>query len=567
MKFSEEIEFAWKIGDWHLLSGLNLHELKSGTFNSSNLQAVALQKAVAHFQLNQNQEAASAIQFAQQEGADDEMLAKYLLSGLYQTFAEHHVSLHSTASAAAYLDAADNILSEQHNHIEQPKWLTEAQIIYKQKENQVSYKAKHEVSQVIELGEAWAGNSVNTVIFRHHGVFTYNTHQYSAFYIDHETLRIIKRDLKSNEIENHDIKGSYNLRDAHNSISLGIDRKGRLHISYDHHGNKLNYRRSCWPENISKWSDLLPMTGRNEERVTYPAFILPTEHTPLMLLYRDGNWKQGSAHIKYFDESLEQWFDYPNPILSGADNKPWTSNAYWNHPSVDKNGILHLSYTWRTDYFSEEELISNINIDYAKSFDGGLNWVTSKDQPYKLPITPTNSETVWPISPGSNHINQTSMALDSKGFPHIVFYANDLKGIPQYQHLWFDGVQWQQSYVTRRTRPFKLCGGGTLEIPISRPEIVIDKDDTVFIIYRAEETDQKLVASYQTAPRYECMPDQTVTVWEENIGHAEPIVDRARWQQEQILTLLVQYNEQPNGDIEHQQIFSTIRLIDIQFKK
>jgi len=565
MKFSEEIELAWKIGDWHLLSGLNLHELKSSAFDSPDLQAIALKKAVAHFQLNQNQEAVLASQFAQQEGAGDELVAKYLLSGVYQTFVEHNISLQNTESAVAYLNAANNVLSEHDNHIEQPKWLTEAQIANKKKIKQASYRIEAAVSQVIDLGEAWAGNSINTVIFRHHGLVTYKSYQYTAFYIDEKNLRIIKRNLLSNEVEEQEIRGNYNLKDAHNSISLGIDRHGFLHISYDHHGNKLNYRRSQKPEDISEWSELLPMTGYNEERVTYPTFILPTEHTPLLMLYRDGNWKQGSAYIKYFDESLEQWFDYPSSILSGSEDKPWTSNAYWNHPSINKNGVLHLSYTWRTDYFSDEQLISNINIDYAKSFDGGLNWVTSIDQPYKLPITPTNSETVWPISPGSNHINQNSMALDSKGFPHIVFYANDVKGIPQYQHLWFDGEQWQRSYVTQRTRSFNLCGGGTLEIPISRPEIVINKDDTVFIIYRAEETEQKLVANYQNAPRYECVPDQIISLWEEAIGNAEPILDRSRWQQEQVLTLLVQYNQQPNGDIHHHKIKSAIRIVDIQF--
>jgi len=567
MKFKEDIELAWKIGDWHLLSGLNLHELKSFHFESTKFQSIALKKAVAHFQLNQNEDAVMAIQFAKQAGADDELLAKYLLSGVYHTLAEHDLELQNTESAVANLSAIHSVLKAQTNNIEQPKWLTEAQISYRYRENLVTFKAEAVVSQIIELGEAWAGNSVNTVIFRHQGVFSYNGFQYTAFYIDQETLRVIKRSLKSNKFEKHDIKGSYNLKDAHNSISLGIDKVGRLHISYDHHGNTLNYRRSERAESISEWSDLLPMTGCNEERVTYPAFILPTEHTPLMLLYRDGNWKKGTAYIKYFDESLKQWFDYPKPILSGADNKPWTSNAYWNHPVLDKNGVLHLSYTWRTDYFSEEQLINNINIDYAKSFDSGLNWVTSKNHPYKLPITQSNTETVWAISPGSNHINQTSMALDSKGFPHIVFYANDSKGIPQYQHIWFNGEYWRQTYVTKRIHPFNLSGGGTLEIPISRPEIVIDKDDTVFIIYRAVETEQKLVASYQTAPDYQCQPEHTVTLWEEPVGHAEPVIDRVRWRQEQILTLLVQYNEQPNGDLEHQSIESSIRLIDIQFKK
>ena len=101
MKFSEEIELAWKIGDWHLLSGLNLHELKSSAFDSPDLQAIALKKAVAHFQLNQNQEAVLASQFAQQEGAGDELVAKYLLSGVYQTFVEHNISLQNTESAVA----------------------------------------------------------------------------------------------------------------------------------------------------------------------------------------------------------------------------------------------------------------------------------------------------------------------------------------------------------------------------------------------------------------------------------------------------------------------------------
>ena len=76
-----------------------------------------------------------------------------------------------------------------------------------------------------------------------------------------------------------------------------------------------------------------------------------------------------------------------------------------------------------------------------------------------------------------------------------------------------------------------------------------------------------MVASYQTAPDYQCQPEHTITLWEEPVGHAEPVIDRVRWQQEQILTLLVQYNEQPNGDLEHQSIESSIRLIDIQFKK
>lgn len=555
------LNLAWQIGDWQTLASTNLSELN----NHSDSSEYAMKIAVACYQLDDALKGKECIALAQELGADKTTVTKYLVSGVYYTLAQAQLILENTNNAVEKLKQAAQV--EHGRTSTQPEWLTHARIEFRKSALKLHNQASGitvNTLQTIELGQAWAGNSINTVIFRHHAVFTHQGMQYTAFYVDETTLRLIKRELSSNQIEQYDLLGEYNLKDAHNCISLGMDREGYLHLSYDHHGNRLNYRRGLQAYDISEWSGVLPMTGANEEHVTYPAFILPTPHTPLMMLYRDGNWKQGTAYIKYYDEALAQWFDLPSPILSGAEQKPWTSNAYWNHPVMDSKGVLHLSYTWRSDYFSAEQLINNINVDYAKSYDGGLSWYTSKNQPYKLPITQTNSETVWPISPGSNHINQTSMALDSKGQPHIVFYANNSSGVPQYQHVWYDGQQWLQSYVTQRNTAFTLQGGGTLEIPISRPEIVIDKNDTVYVIYRSEETEQKLVASYQTAPDYTCHPENTITLWNEAVGQAEPIIDRTRWQQERILTLLVQHNEQPNGDLKHHAMQDPIRLIDIQ---
>ena len=44
MKYMEDIELAWKIGDWNLLSGLNLQDLKSSNFEATKLQSIALKK-------------------------------------------------------------------------------------------------------------------------------------------------------------------------------------------------------------------------------------------------------------------------------------------------------------------------------------------------------------------------------------------------------------------------------------------------------------------------------------------------------------------------------------------
>lgn len=436
-------------------------------------------------------------------------------------------------------------------------------------ENSSTYaKKKVDVKQLacFDLGDAWAGNTVNTVIFRHHGILTKDGYQYTAFYIDEFTLRVVQRQLKSNDINTNDITGDFNLKDAHNSISLGIDRNGCLHMSYDHHATRLRYRRCLVPHDIKNWTDELPMTGAYEDKVTYPAFIIPRHNSPLTMLYRDGNHNKGSARIKVYDEKDQSWRDYPTAILSGADNKPWTSNAYWNHPAIGADGSLHLSFVWRTEMLSEKQLVNNVNIGYAWSPDNGLSWFTSLGKPCKLPITQVNAETVWPVSPGSNLINQCSMALDSKNRPHIAYYANDVNGIPQYQHLWFDGSKWCCTKISERDTSFNLQGGGTLQIPISRPEILIDDNDRVFIIYRGDMSRDALAFSMleMEGAKYQVTISNEI-LWPEYIEFSEPVIDRERWRKEKILSCLIQRTAQPDGDRSHEIKSSDLKIVDILF--
>ena len=423
----------------------------------------------------------------------------------------------------------------------------------------------------IDLGDAWAGTTINTVIFRHHAVLSLGEYQYTAFYADAHTLRLIKRHLIDNTLQNHDITAEYSLSDAHNTISLGIDRASFLHVSYDHHGTHLRYRRSNAPHSIHGWTGELPMTGAHEEKVTYPCFILPPQgpsvsNAPLMLLYRDGIWNRGSTRIKTYDEAAQCWTDRPTPILSGSDQKPWTSNAYWNHPATGDDGSLHLSFVWRTDSIGEEARINNINVCYARSLDNGMTWHTSHNRPYKLPITQVNAETVYPVSPGCNLINQCSMALDSLNRPHIVFYSDDPDGIPQYQHLWFDGKAWHHKFISQRTSAFGLMGNGTLQIPISRPEIVIDRKDNAYVIYRGDITGNRMAITHLPAPNYEFTPEHTCIVWDEDLGYSEPVIDRIRWRKENILTMLLQHNHQPDGDRTEDLFNAPVTLIDLRLK-
>lgn len=56
-----------------------------------------------------------------------------------------------------------------------------------------------------------------------------------------------KRKLNSELWTLHRTQYRGNVKDAHNIISMIIDGEGYLHISFDHHGHKLNYCRSIAP--------------------------------------------------------------------------------------------------------------------------------------------------------------------------------------------------------------------------------------------------------------------------------------------------------------------------------
>jgi glycosyltransferase involved in cell wall biosynthesis len=418
----------------------------------------------------------------------------------------------------------------------------------------------------VRLGDAWASNTVNTGIFRHHGLITFANFQFTAFYVDAKTLRVVRRNLADDELTVFDLAGEYNVYDAHNCISLGLDGNGLLHMAYDHHSTPLRYRRSISPLDVSAWTDELPMTGKYEERITYPCFLSGAGDKALLFLYRDGYSGKGALRLKEFQTSSapSEWLDKNSAILSGECQAPWTSSPYWNRPVVGRDGTIHLSFVWRTaSPKGEEDIVNNINIDYCKSRDGGDTWYSAHGRKLSCPMTQVNSETIKAISPGTNLMNQCSMALDNADRPHIVFYSNDGMGIPQYQHLWFSNNVWHHSFITKRTKTFQLSGKGTLQLPISRPEVVIDDDDCVYVIYRGDLSADRMVAQRLLPPKYEPNYEDVCVLSEEPLGHSEPVIDFRRWQQERIISILVQRNEQPFFDYKSRhQLSEPIHIID-----
>ena len=149
------------------------------------------------------------------------------------------------------------------------------------------------------------------------------------------------------------------------------------------------------------------------------------------------------------------------------------------------------------------------------------------------------------------------MCADSLGRPYIATYWGnpptrsrlETPESPQYHVVYFDGEQWQEQQVSHRVTPFSLSGGGTLRIPISRPQIVADANDGIdraYMIFRDEERDNRVsVAICNDLSEGEWSIEDLTDF---SVGQWEPTYDTELWRTTKELHLLVQNVGQGNSE-------------------
>jgi len=392
--------------------------------------------------------------------------------------------------------------------------------------------------RIVPVATGWAKNSVNATIFRTNSVTTHGEAQYIAFYSEDSHVVLAKRKLGTTNWKIHKTRYKGNTKDAHNAISIAVDGSGILHMSWDHHCDPLNYCRSVAVGSL-KLTDPMPMTGQNENKVTYPEFYnLP--NGDLLFLYRDGSSGNGNTMLNRYDVKTQKWSVVQHPLIDGQGLR----NAYTNQIAVDKEGNWHISWCWR----ETGDVATNHDICYAKSLDAGKTWHKSTGEKYMLPITADNAEYICRIPQNSELINQTSMTVDSRSRPLIATYWRPQgTEVPQYHLIYYDGKKWKTAQITQRKTPFSLSGGGTKRLPISRPKIVADSRDRLYLIFRdGERTSRVSVAICQDSKR---MKWRIEDLTEDSVGLWEPSYDSVLWQRENVLRLFLQNVEQKDRDV------------------
>ena len=186
--------------------------------------------------------------------------------------------------------------------------------------------------------------------------------------------------------------------DNHNAINMGISGDGRLHLSYDHHGNQFNYIQG---NAVSMTWDRLGVFGvtsiggvRNRlqnslnggapiEMVTYPRFSTNPTTGDMVITLRLGASGAGDLFIANYDLTTGSWSEL-REFIRGDDGVAFTDNIaatstsrnpYLNDITYSGDGALHASFTWR----ETANGTANHDLNYIRSTDGGLTWLNDSD--------------------------------------------------------------------------------------------------------------------------------------------------------------------------------------------
>ena len=410
--------------------------------------------------------------------------------------------------------------------------------------------------KLVEVAKGYSCTSVNTTIFRNNSLVTHGDEQYISYYDADGYLVLGKRKLNSKQWTLHRTQYRGNVKDAHNIISIMVDGEGYLHVSFDHHGHKLNYCRSIAPGSL-ELGDKMPMTGVDEGNVTYPEFY-PLTDGDLLFVYRSGSSGRGNLVMNRYSLKDHKWARVQDVLIDGEDKR----NAYWQL-YVDEKGTIHLSWVWRETWQVE----TNHDLCYARSFDNGVTWYKSDGEQYKLPITASNAEYACRIPQNSELINQTSMATDKEGNPFIAAYWKEPgDACPQYRLVFIGKENWQMVKVADRHTDFTLSGRGTKMIPMSRPRLAVDtRGKGIYYIYRDVDRNSRVTVAYSGDLskgnwNVSDLTDFSVDAW-------EPSYDTNLWNKRGMLHLFVQCTSQGDGEKVKQSVPQQVYVLEVDTKQ
>jgi hypothetical protein len=131
------------------------------------------------------------------------------------------------------------------------------------------------------------------------------------------------------------------------------------------------------------------------------------------------------------------------------------------------------------------------------------------------------------------------MCVDNEDRPYIAGYWKSRgDSIPQYHLVYNNGKRWVVKQISERKTAFTLSSGGTKRIPISRPQIIIDDRNFLYLIYRDIEQDNRVSIALCNNIEKNNWKFQDLTTFA--VGMWEPTYDTELWKTDHALHLFIQ---------------------------
>ncbi len=325
-------------------------------------------------------------------------------------------------------------------------------------------KNTESVEQVIAIDKVWAGHPVGF------SLLTHKNRQYIAYYNANRNMVVGQRKLDVPKFEltimpatSRETSGGTSTVlgwDSHNSVTLGIDPDGYLHLSGNMHVHPITYFRSTKPDDISTLVQETSMIGTNEKRCTYPHFMNSREGD-LLFHYRDGASGSGNEIYNIYNSKTKQWHRLlDTPLTDGQE----LMNAYQSQPTLMDDNWYHMYWVWR----DTPDCATNHDLSYMKSPDL-KNWFNAMGEPVKLPLTFENkSVIVDPIPVQGGIINLAArLCFDANGKPLMAYHKYDPSGNLQFYVAWLNGSKWENKKITDWKYRWEFSGGGSINTEVS----------------------------------------------------------------------------------------------------
>ena len=312
------------------------------------------------------------------------------------------------------------------------------------------------------ISDVWAGHPVGFDFLVSGG------RQYAAFYDGERRMTVATRAgndgwslvrLQGAMRPAHQPKGGEECTtklgwDTHNSVVLGVDAAGCLHLSGNMHNHPLVYFRTRVPHDISSFERIDRMTGELESACTYPVFLLRPDGN-LVFRYRTGISGNGADYYNIYDHESRTWRRLlDRPLLDGLGSM----SPYSMRPVPGPDGRFHMVYCWR----DTPDVATNHDLCYMRSRDL-VHWENAAGQALDLPSVFGCPTVVDPIPAGGGLLNaRQRIGFDAALRPVISYTKFDEAGMTQAYCARFENGRWKIRQASNWNYRWELAGWGSI---------------------------------------------------------------------------------------------------------